>query len=127
MSAADGGVGFLPARFRQQAAAGDRSQRARVAIVLLALLLAGVALYGLASGASDVSAMTVVAAWRSGKGKAALSARDRIIVYAIRLPRIVMGIMVGAALAVAGATMQGLFRNPLADPGIVGVSAGAGL
>lgn len=117
----------MPARFRQQAAAGDRSQRARVAIVLLALLLAGVALYGLASGASDVSAMTVVADWLSGKGKDALSARDRIIVYDIRLPRIVIGIMVGAALAVAGATMQGLFRNPLADPGIVGVSAGAGL
>lgn len=53
--------------------------------------------------------------------------RDALIVLNIRLPRLLLGLMVGASLAVAGALMQGLFRNPLADPGIVGVSAGAGL
>ena len=42
----------------------------------------------------------------------------------IRLPRILVGVVVGVALGVAGATMQGLFRNPMADPGIIGVSAG---
>ena len=42
----------------------------------------------------------------------------------IRLPRIIVGASVGMALGVAGATMQGLFRNPMADPGIIGVSAG---
>ena len=56
-----------------------------------------------------------------------LSQAESLILYDIRLPRLVMGLMVGAALAVAGALMQGLFRNPLADPGIVGVGAGAGL
>ncbi|MEO1614153.1 MAG: iron chelate uptake ABC transporter family permease subunit, partial [Pseudomonadota bacterium] len=44
-----------------------------------------------------------------------------------RLPRLAMGLLVGASLAVSGAVMQGLFRNPLADPGLVGVGAGAGL
>src|SRR5690606_14349500 len=85
--------------------------------------------FSLASGASDASAWDVTVGWlRSGEGAdAALSARDRIIVYDIRLPRVAMGILIGAALAVSGAVMQGLFRNPLADPGLVGVSAGASL
>jgi iron complex transport system permease protein len=56
-----------------------------------------------------------------------LSARDRVILFDIRLPRLGLGMAVGAALAVSGVLLQGLFRNPLADPGIVGVSAGAGL
>ncbi|NQX30063.1 iron ABC transporter permease [Microbacteriaceae bacterium VKM Ac-2854] len=47
--------------------------------------------------------------------------------WAIRFPRIVMAAVVGAALAVGGAVMQGVFRNPLAEPGVVGVSAGAAL
>ena len=45
----------------------------------------------------------------------------------IRLPRVILAIIVGAALAVSGAAMQGLFRNPLADPGLVGISSGAAL
>jgi iron complex transport system permease protein len=127
MATAREGIGHLPAMFRQQAETGDRSQRARIAIALFALLLVVTALYSLASGASDASASAVLLDWLSGSRGDALSARDRIIVYDIRLPRVVMGILVGAALAVAGATMQGLFRNPLADPGIVGVSSGASL
>ncbi|MDF2443540.1 MAG: heme transport system permease protein [Subtercola sp.] len=47
--------------------------------------------------------------------------------WAIRFPRIVMAVVVGAALAVGGVVMQGIFRNPLAEPGVVGVSAGAAL
>jgi iron complex transport system permease protein len=53
-------------------------------------------------------------------------ARDALVIQQIRLPRLVLGSAVGAALAVAGAIMQGLFRNPLADPGLIGVSSGAG-
>jgi iron complex transport system permease protein len=49
----------------------------------------------------------------------------RTVVGEIRLPRVALGLLVGAALAASGAAMQGLFRNPLADPGLVGVSAGA--
>lgn len=49
------------------------------------------------------------------------------VVWSIRLPRILLGVMVGAALAVSGAALQGMFRNPLADPGLIGVSNGAAL
>ncbi|MBE0430189.1 MAG: iron chelate uptake ABC transporter family permease subunit [Dehalococcoidia bacterium] len=51
----------------------------------------------------------------------------RTIILDIRLPRIVLAGLVGAALAIAGATYQGLFRNPLADPYLLGVASGAGL
>lgn len=52
------------------------------------------------------------------------SGQENVLVY-IRLPRVLLGMLVGAALAVSGAGMQGLFRNPLADPGLIGISAGA--
>ncbi len=45
----------------------------------------------------------------------------------VRFPRVFLGLIVGASLGIAGASLQGLFRNPLADPGLIGVSAGAGL
>ena len=54
-------------------------------------------------------------------------ARDQLILWSIRLPRIAMAAMVGGLLAASGAVMQGLFRNPLADPALVGVSGGAAL
>ncbi|TIL72590.1 MAG: iron ABC transporter permease [Mesorhizobium sp.] len=106
---------------------GDRSGRARIAILALCLGLAVAVLLSLTSGASDASAVSVVGDWLLGAapGNEALSARDRLIVYDIRLPRVTLGVLIGAALAVSGAVMQGLFRNPLADPGLIGVSAGA--
>jgi len=52
---------------------------------------------------------------------------DTLILRELRLPRLLLGLLVGAGLGGAGAVMQGFFRNPLADPGIVGVSASAGL
>ncbi len=54
-------------------------------------------------------------------------AREQLVLLDIRLPRLLLGMFVGAALAVAGAMMQGMFRNPLADPGLIGVSSGAAL
>ncbi|HQS46297.1 MAG TPA: iron ABC transporter permease [Xanthobacteraceae bacterium] len=53
--------------------------------------------------------------------------RDTVIVLDVRLPRAVLGALVGAGTAAAGAIMQGVFRNPLADPGLIGVSPGAAL
>lgn len=53
------------------------------------------------------------------------TSREALVVDQIRLPRVLVAALVGAALGVAGATMQALFRNPLAEPGITGVSAGA--
>ena len=56
-----------------------------------------------------------------------LSASDSAIVWELRLPRVVLGLLVGAMLSCAGATYQGVFRNPLVDPYLLGVAAGAGL
>jgi iron complex transport system permease protein len=58
------------------------------------------------------------ATWRSG---------DETIIFLVRLPRVIGGALVGAALATAGVLFQGLLRNPMADPYIIGTSAGAGL
>lgn len=54
-------------------------------------------------------------------------ARQELILYQFRLPRMVISILVGIGLAVSGAVLQGIVRNPLADPGIIGINAGAGL
>lgn len=113
---------------RGTAPEGDRSVRARITILALFLLLAATVLFSLASGASDASALAVVRNWLfSMSNDDPLSIRDSVIIYDIRLPRVIMGVLIGAALAVSGAVMQGLFRNPLADPGLVGVSAGSSL
>lgn len=56
-----------------------------------------------------------------------LTSQQQAILWQIRLPRVVLGAVVGATLAVSGATYQGVFRNPLADPYLLGVSSGAGL
>lgn len=99
----------------------DRRTRARAAHLWLVLLLLATAALSLETGASGVSLRALLT------GAAENETLSRLILWQVRLPRIALGALVGAALAVSGAAMQGLFRNPLADPGIVGVSAGAGL
>ncbi len=59
--------------------------------------------------------------------QAPFSASQEAIIFFVRFPRVVVAVLVGAALALAGAVMQGMFRNPLADPGIIGISSGASL
>lgn len=108
-------TGTVPSRPR------DRRAVARRAQLLLGFLLLAVCAISLDSGASGVSLVDLLT------GKVQAGAQSAIILWEIRLPRVTLGVLVGAALAVSGAVMQGLFRNPLADPGIVGVSAGAGL
>jgi iron complex transport system permease protein len=56
-----------------------------------------------------------------------LSEREAAILWELRVPRVILGALVGATLAVAGAAYQGVFRNPLSDPYLLGVAAGAGL
>lgn len=95
---------------------------------LAALLLVVVAV-SLKVGAVPIS-MTdlVVNLGRVAIGKSdSLPSDQRLIVFEIRLPRILLGILVGAALSVAGAGFQALLRNPLADPFVLGVSSGAAL
>lgn len=62
-----------------------------------------------------------------GVGHSTLTTLQSTIVWQLRAPRMVMGLLAGAMLAVAGGTYQGVFRNPLADPYLLGVAAGAGL
>lgn len=69
----------------------------------------------------------LLAAIRSGQDLTGALQVDRLVFIDIRLPRAFLGLLVGGALGAAGAVMQGLFRNPLADPGMIGVSAGAAL
>lgn len=56
-----------------------------------------------------------------------LNAKFESVLWHLRIPRVLLGLMAGASLSVAGALLQGLFRNPLADPGLIGVSSGAAL
>ncbi len=57
----------------------------------------------------------------------AFEIRHEAVVIAIRLPRVFLGALIGSGLALSGAALQGLFRNPLADPGLIGISSGAAL
>lgn len=104
--------------------AGDRRHLGRRMCAALVVLLCLAALLSLTYGATEVTLGGVLGKLLSGEP---LTIAERIVFFDIRLPRLILGICVGAALAVAGAVMQGLFRNPLADPGLLGVSAGASL
>jgi len=121
--------GALPQAWRSRAIGWTREQIAGATIAMLAVLLVLVALFSLATGPIQLPALDMIKGLISGSyaldDPEAL--RNKIVLLDIRLPRVLLGALVGAALAVTGAVLQGLFRNPLADPGIVGVSAGAGL
>ena len=87
---------------------------------ILVLLLA--VLIGISCGIADLS-------WQELKDGLFLGVQSENyrIVYLIRMPRVFCGILAGTNLALAGCILQGILRNPLADPGIIGVTAGAGL
>ncbi len=51
----------------------------------------------------------------------------KTIIWDIRLPRVLLGVLVGASLSMAGAAFQGMFKNPMADPYVIGISSGAAL
>jgi iron complex transport system permease protein len=93
------------------------------------LLLAGLtavllltAILSLCAGDTHISVRELWEAARGG-GEPVI----RLVLWEIRLPRLLLGILVGGSLGLAGAAMQGLLRNPLVEPGLLGVSAGAGL
>jgi iron complex transport system permease protein len=95
----------------------------------LAVLLLASVLLALKLGAVPISVTELVFDLaRIAIGRANdLPTEYRLIVFDLRLPRILLGILVGAALSVAGASFQALLRNPLADPYVLGVSSGAAL
>ncbi len=101
----------------------------RVPLVALALLLftAVTLVFSISYGEYDISPVEVVRTLFNTNQDHPDYANYRLVVHTFRLPRIVLAFLVGAALATSGALMQGITRNPLADPGILGVSEGASL
>ncbi|EME19867.1 ABC transporter permease [Rhodococcus triatomae BKS 15-14] len=96
------------------------------ALVLLAAMLVGI-LVGPAGLTPSGVILDVLDRLPFVAVDSGLTARQQAILWDIRMPRVVLGVLVGATLAVAGAAYQGVFRNPLADPYLLGVSSGAGL
>lgn len=116
----DAGIG------RREAAPGPRTRRRSVSrrllgVVVLTASLTVFCLFSIAVGAKPISLDTVIDAVFSYNPEVT----DHLIVRELRTPRTLTGVLVGAALGVAGALMQGVTRNPLADPGLLGVNAGA--
>ena len=87
-----------------------------------------VVMFGLNSGAVDIPIETIIdlgfEVFQSSD-KDTVTQQVKTILFDIRLPRICLAILIGAILAISGAVMQGLFRNPLAAPSLIGVSSGA--
>lgn len=99
-----------------------RTKRRKLAIAAAPILLLLSIFYGLSYGSVSISLSEIWLTLTSDTQ----SAHDTIIMN-LRLPRVLVGLLTGACLAAAGAILQGVMRNPLADPGIIGVSAGGGL
>lgn len=99
------------------------ASRTLVGVLSVALLFAGI-VYSLGSGSVGIPSNDVIAALRDRESVARMTG---IIVHEVRLPRVLIGALVGMNLGVAGTLLQGVVRSPLADPYILGVSAGGGL
>jgi iron complex transport system permease protein len=98
---------------------------------IAAAFLAAAMLVSSFVGAADLNPLATAAALLDKipfvRLPSSMSPLDRAVLFQIRLPRVVLGALVGALLALAGAGYQGVFRNPLVDSGMLGASAGAGL
>lgn len=106
-----------------------RRRRPGASLVIGGLLaaLCLMVLLALTIGAAGIPPARLPAALGFGGDAHPLAARDQLVLWSIRIPRIAAAAIVGALLAMSGAIMQGLFRNPLADPALVGVSSGGAL
>src|SRR5690242_12118833 len=99
----------------------DRKPLLMIALGGLVVLVSTIALSSGATGVPLARVLSIITE------EASVPSADALIILQVRLPRLLLGLLIGAALACSGALMQGPFRNPLADPGLVGVSAGAAL
>ena len=108
----------------------ERKKKQVISILILIVLLLGIIIIALHLGTIKVPVLGGLQSIWQGLGIPVtvtnpLEPEQEAVLWYIRMPRILIGLMVGASLALAGAVMQGIFSNPLADPGIMGVSAGA--
>jgi iron complex transport system permease protein len=90
----------------------------------LALVLLAASVLSVANGAVTISPSDI---WHIVLRHGDVDPQKAAVLLSIRLPRVVLAILVGAGLGISGAAMQGLFRNPLADPSLIGISSGAAL
>ncbi|WP_424214003.1 FecCD family ABC transporter permease [Streptomyces sp. BI20] len=113
-------AGTTPAPARARGTAPLLVLGLAAALVVLALVAAGTGAYRIPLG--DVLGSLQ---HRIGLGGAPLDRVPESVLWNVRLPRVVLALLVGASLGCAGALMQGVFGNPLAEPGVIGISAGA--
>lgn len=117
---------------RSRPAVLRRGRRVRVHVLVVGAVVLGLAtLAGALVGPAGLTAQAVLLEIGDAlpwvQVDSGLSSAQQAILWQIRMPRVVLGALVGATLATAGTAYQGVFRNPLADPYLLGVSSGAGL
>lgn len=101
-----------------------------IIIAILFILSIAASILSICVGAVKINASELgsLITYRLGISKEMnFSAQQEAVLFTLRLPRVILGVLVGSILAIAGATIQGLFRNPLAEPGLIGISSGASL
>ncbi|MBB6272008.1 iron complex transport system permease protein [Pedobacter cryoconitis] len=106
------------------------SKKTKLILLLLLVLLLAVAILSSCIGAVRITVpeFLSIVAYKTGLSEVMnFKPQQAAVLMNIRLPRVVLGVLIGAGLGISGAAIQGLFRNPLAEPGLIGISAGATL
>ncbi|WP_018344231.1 FecCD family ABC transporter permease [Cytophaga aurantiaca] len=106
------------------------TSKQRIILITLSFLLLTFVVLSAGNGALHISPIQVISIILHKVGISDIAAFDEgqyNVFWIIRFPRVMLGLLIGAGLALSGAALQGLFRNPLADPGLIGISAGASL
>lgn len=121
MSATDSPNQSLPKQLKPSPVVAENAQSRRGLLLLLSIVI--LMLVMVASLMLGAKAIPFSVVWQSLLGEH--SNVDSVLILESRLPRTLIGVLAGAALGLSGAVIQALTRNPLADPGILGVNAGA--
>lgn len=100
----------------------NRRHKKALTIIMLSALLVGLLFFSLAIGQTGLGLHDM---WQAVQGQA--DAKARFVLFDIRLPRLMINLMAGMALGISGHLLQSLTRNALADPGLMGINAGAGV
>lgn len=98
-----------------------------ITIPVLLIMMSGVCILGLQTGPFEIPASQIFTSLLNLFSSDPIQSQQDWVIQELRLPRTVLALLTGAALGAAGTVTQGVFRNPLADPGLIGVSSGAAL
>lgn len=94
-----------------------------IALAFVGILSLGMGAYHISFGEVSVLLFQKIGLFKDHE----VDAMESDVLFVVRMPRVLLGLIVGAALGISGATIQGIFRNPLAEPGLIGISSGASL